>query len=620
MSFLARSAFEEHVCGKIFWQRGQAPFAGQRPEGGHHACMVVAQMVPVPLPLPENLAAHRNTLGFLFSSLRFRIEACGRSSEERLVSEQFDAYYKWLGIPPEAQQSLNHYRLLGLTLFEPDADVIASAADKQMSHVRSFQSGPHSALSQKLLNEIAAARVCLLNAAKKEAYDAKLRAEVADAVPPPPPPDAGPPGLDLGFEVDSVKAAMSGRQRLASQEARRQRLLSALMGILLIALVCAAGTAYYLFSRGEQPGDASTQNVSSADTQPAVKPQPEPAAEKPKPAVKKSPAKTKPVRIAAAKPASEEKALQSKPEPELAPAIKPEPAKQPAPKKAPEEKWQDTAGNAVAGELVDFDYDSVVLKKEDGSPARLEHLVPKSLERLQVLAKERTQLLVDKLLATHPDEQDFVYDFSTALDGQTLRFTGTVLACSTKSSEARVKFALDVPAAMNDVFRREAVFKNLSPALVRQLGDVHSGDRITFEGKLRPMVVPCPICKATGRLRCTACGGKGWVKGAPLTSTIKMPAGSAHFTGGYAKDTCKACKGSGVSGECKHKFRFKDWTPFVHLTSKNNQGENSIIGTSYSRGLHVVLIELDDPTAWITAAADASIITLGRHGKIVRPE
>jgi hypothetical protein len=41
------------VCGKIFWRRGQAPFAGQRPEG----CF--AQMVPVPLPLPENLAAHQ---------------------------------------------------------------------------------------------------------------------------------------------------------------------------------------------------------------------------------------------------------------------------------------------------------------------------------------------------------------------------------------------------------------------------------------------------------------------------------------------------------------------------------------------------------------------------------
>jgi hypothetical protein len=46
------------VCGKIFWQRGQAPFAGQRPEG----CF--AQMVPVPLPLPENLAAHERTRGW----------------------------------------------------------------------------------------------------------------------------------------------------------------------------------------------------------------------------------------------------------------------------------------------------------------------------------------------------------------------------------------------------------------------------------------------------------------------------------------------------------------------------------------------------------------------------
>ena len=91
------------------------------------------------------------------------------------MSEDFDPYYKWLGIGPE-EQPANYYRLLSIRLFESDPDVIASGADRQMGHVRSFHSGPHAALSQKLLNELAAARICLLNAERKAAYDETLRA------------------------------------------------------------------------------------------------------------------------------------------------------------------------------------------------------------------------------------------------------------------------------------------------------------------------------------------------------------------------------------------------------------------------------------------------------------
>ena len=68
---------------------------------------------------------------------------------------------------------------LGLTVFEDNPDVIANAADKQMAHIRSFQTGQHSALSQKILNEMAAARICLLNAAKKAQYDEKLQGQLA---------------------------------------------------------------------------------------------------------------------------------------------------------------------------------------------------------------------------------------------------------------------------------------------------------------------------------------------------------------------------------------------------------------------------------------------------------
>ncbi|MFW5835047.1 MAG: hypothetical protein ACOCYE_13220, partial [Pseudomonadota bacterium] len=65
----------------------------------------------------------------------------------------FDPYRKWLGIPPEDQPP-HHYRLLGIGLFEADSDVIANAADRQMAHVRSFQSGKYAELSQRLLNEL----------------------------------------------------------------------------------------------------------------------------------------------------------------------------------------------------------------------------------------------------------------------------------------------------------------------------------------------------------------------------------------------------------------------------------------------------------------------------------
>jgi hypothetical protein len=88
--------------------------------------------------------------------------------------QAFDPYHTWLGIPPE-EQPPNHYRLLGVGVFESRPDVIASAADRQMGHLRTFQSGKHSVLSQQLLNEVATAKVCLLHPAKKAAYDNQLR-------------------------------------------------------------------------------------------------------------------------------------------------------------------------------------------------------------------------------------------------------------------------------------------------------------------------------------------------------------------------------------------------------------------------------------------------------------
>jgi len=110
--------------------------------------------------------------------------------------QHFDAYHKWLGIPP-GEQPAHLYRLLGVQLFESDPDVIEAAANQRMAHLRTYQTGPHSAESQRLLSEVARARVCLLSRDQRHAYDASLMerpvfcgddpilAQAVEVVPPP---------------------------------------------------------------------------------------------------------------------------------------------------------------------------------------------------------------------------------------------------------------------------------------------------------------------------------------------------------------------------------------------------------------------------------------------------
>lgn len=110
-------------------------------------------------------------------------------------SEAFDAYHKWLGIPPKHQPP-THYRLLAIDEFESDPDVIEHAADRMMLHVRQFQIGAHSGLSQRILNEIAAAKRCLLTPTAKARYDTELRTRqgvTGDHSPAPGPQEFGQP-------------------------------------------------------------------------------------------------------------------------------------------------------------------------------------------------------------------------------------------------------------------------------------------------------------------------------------------------------------------------------------------------------------------------------------------
>ncbi|HBO45506.1 MAG TPA: hypothetical protein DD670_16555 [Planctomycetaceae bacterium] len=96
------------------------------------------------------------------------------------MGDEFDPYLRWLGIRAD-ERPPNHYALLGVQLFEYDPEVLANAADRQMAHVRTFQSGKHSAESQRLLNELAAAKICLLDPERKAEYDAQVRQRLREA-------------------------------------------------------------------------------------------------------------------------------------------------------------------------------------------------------------------------------------------------------------------------------------------------------------------------------------------------------------------------------------------------------------------------------------------------------
>ena len=179
-----------------------------------------------------------------------------------MTDATFDPYHKWLGIPA-AEQPPSHYRLLGLAAFEADGDVIDAAANRQMAFLQTCANGPHAAASQRLLTEVAAARLVLLGG-KKDAYDATLRAATtALAV-------GRPVGAALARPARVVAVAeVVGiefpelRERPRSRPARRPagggraKLVAAAALALLLCATAALG-AWAMFGRGKRAADAAT--------------------------------------------------------------------------------------------------------------------------------------------------------------------------------------------------------------------------------------------------------------------------------------------------------------------------------------------------------------------------
>ena len=117
------------------------------------------------------------------------------------MDENFDAYHQWLGIPPQ-EQPANHYRLLGLSTFEPNDEVIRIAAAQRQPLLRTFQQGRGAERSQQLLNEITQAKICLLDPDKRAKYDRTLAPLTVPATRHPLPPDRPSPEMREGSIAD----------------------------------------------------------------------------------------------------------------------------------------------------------------------------------------------------------------------------------------------------------------------------------------------------------------------------------------------------------------------------------------------------------------------------------
>lgn len=88
------------------------------------------------------------------------------------MADVFNPYQAFLGL--EGQTSPDYYQLLRLRESETDHETIAAAADRAVTRVRSHRPGPNAVAWSRLLDEIQAARSCLLDPAKRQEYNERL--------------------------------------------------------------------------------------------------------------------------------------------------------------------------------------------------------------------------------------------------------------------------------------------------------------------------------------------------------------------------------------------------------------------------------------------------------------
>jgi curved DNA-binding protein CbpA len=90
------------------------------------------------------------------------------------MADSFDPYLQWLSIT-DPERPPNHYRLLGLELFEQEMEAIWNATMQHMALVLRHDPGPHCEAARRIFDELEIARSCLSDPQRKRKYDESLR-------------------------------------------------------------------------------------------------------------------------------------------------------------------------------------------------------------------------------------------------------------------------------------------------------------------------------------------------------------------------------------------------------------------------------------------------------------
>ena len=300
--------------------------------------------------------------------------------------------------------------------------------------------------------------------------------------------------------------------------------------------------------------------------------------------------------------------------------------------------WCDSTGKySVDAELVDFDYDRVILKKaSDGSwiTIPMERLGSSERGWVDDAINVRRQQFYDVITGRQPPpgasltpfanrppptpiqtDQELIHELLDATVGKSERFSGKVI----EYEHPRIRFLLNAPVKSHATFRTEMVLGTIPTGLAKILAEMQAGDQIHFEGKLKFEILPCPICHGTDKRPCENCNGRGRVKGPVKMTRVQMPLGTVDLPGGYSTVNCPKCGGSGSFGQCNHNWKIKDWQPFSSPDKEIQQ--RAICAATYSGGRYMVFGCLDKPTVWIVPVDKSKdVILVGKKGKPHKPE
>lgn len=402
------------------------------------------------------------------------------------MSTPFDPYHRWLGIPP-AEQPADHYRLLGIARFESDPDVIQEAADRQMAHVQNHKAGRYSELSQKLLNELSQAKLVLLAAEKKEAYDRQLKQQLKPAAPPPKKrkrkkksaaepaarTDSGDEAVPVIVAETSPTSTLPYRRRRASQwqiPAAIGATSLGVIGILLVLLMqeppgpsTSAEPEQVAnrdgFSRDEGFSPGKERSLPGARLKPRPFDLPE-SEDPPKPAAKK---KNDPQPRPTDQPPTRPR--QPLPQPEHEPAPQPEPPPQPESPPQPEPKAvPDEAARKKAARIVDEVYrDKLAQAKTTEDKAKIAAQLYREAQASKQPAEQF--VLLERAAELASESGQFVLAWRS-LDDAGKRFATDVLPRKEQALIEAAKFAKTPPE-----------FKSVAQSWLVLLNEAVAGDR-----------------------------------------------------------------------------------------------------------------------------------------------